>query len=149
VQAAQSSRRTRQSVYSQFHKLRLLKSYENEQKNNLSSYFIPVQFYNCKENILDTYIYDYLVHNDHTKTMLWTLDNGQIYTYIHLFLLIHTYYTKKQTQTQYKQICSCTQMFPLCRNRTRDLLRCRYSDHYAKSAVNIYMLWPDLLDTPI
>jgi hypothetical protein len=31
----------------------------------------------------------------------------------------------RNTQTQYKQTCSCTQMFALCENRTRDLLRIR------------------------
>jgi hypothetical protein len=37
--------------------------------------------------------------------------------YIHI---IH-----RNTQTQYKQPCSCTQMFALCGNRTRELLRSR------------------------
>jgi hypothetical protein len=46
------------------------------------------------------------------------------------------------TQTQYKQTCSCTQMFALCGNRTRDLLRSRqYSHHYATSAVNNNMTY--------
>jgi hypothetical protein len=31
----------------------------------------------------------------------------------------------RNTQTQYKQIWSCTQMFVLCGNRTRNLLRNR------------------------
>jgi hypothetical protein len=31
----------------------------------------------------------------------------------------------RNTQTQYKQTCTCTQMFALCGNRTRDLLRSR------------------------
>jgi hypothetical protein len=56
--------------------------------------------------------------------VLWILDNGLIHTYIHFFCkYIHIIH--RNTQTQYKQTCSCTQMFALCGNRTRDLLRSR------------------------
>jgi hypothetical protein len=56
--------------------------------------------------------------------VLWILDNGLIYTYIHFFCkYIHIIH--RNTQTQYKQTCFCTQMFALCGNRNRDLLRSR------------------------
>jgi hypothetical protein len=56
------------------------------------------------------------------RLVLWILDNGLIYT-LHFFCkYIHIH---RNTQTQYKQTCSCTQMFALCGNRSRDLLRSR------------------------
>jgi hypothetical protein len=45
--------------------------------------------------------------------------------YIHTFFCKYIHIIHRNTQTQYKQTCSCTQMFPLCGNRTRDLLRSR------------------------
>jgi hypothetical protein len=43
-----------------------------------------------------------------------------VYIYFCKYIHIH-----RNTQTQYKESSSCTQMFALCRNRTRDLLRSR------------------------
>jgi hypothetical protein len=51
-------------------------------------------------------------------------NNGLIHTYIHFFCK-YIHIIQKNTQTQYKQTCSCTQMFALCENRTRDLWRSR------------------------
>jgi hypothetical protein len=52
------------------------------------------------------------------------------------FLSIYIHIIHRNTQTQYKQACPCTQMFAMCGNRTRDLLcSSEYSHHYAKSAV--------------
>jgi hypothetical protein len=68
--------------------------------------------------------------------VLWILDNGLIHTYL-LFFCKYIHFIHRNTQTQYRQTCSCTQKFALCGNRTRDLLRCEYSHHYATSAANI------------
>jgi hypothetical protein len=56
--------------------------------------------------------------------VLWSLDNGLIFTCI-LFFCKYIHIIHRNTQTQYKQTCSCTQMFALCGNRTCDLLRSR------------------------
>jgi hypothetical protein len=57
--------------------------------------------------------------------VLWILDNGSIHTCIHFFFCKYIHFIHRNTQTQYKQTCSCTQMFALCGNQTRDLLRSR------------------------
>jgi hypothetical protein len=56
--------------------------------------------------------------------VLWILDNGLIYTYI-LFFCKYLHIIHGNTQTQYKQTCSCTQIFALYGTRTRDLLHSR------------------------
>jgi hypothetical protein len=57
--------------------------------------------------------------------VLRILDNGLIHTYIHFFFYKYIHIIHRNTQTQYKQTCSCTQMFALCGNRTRFLWRSR------------------------
>jgi hypothetical protein len=47
-----------------------------------------------------------------------------MYTYI-IFFCKYIYIIHRNTQTQYKQTCLCTQMFARCGNRTLDLLRSR------------------------
>jgi hypothetical protein len=44
---------------------------------------------------------------------------------VYIFLLLLLNIMLRNTQTRYKQTCSCTQIFALCENRTRDLLRSR------------------------
>jgi hypothetical protein len=59
----------------------------------------------------------------------------------HKFFYFNSQALHRNTQTQYKQTCSCTQMFALCGNRTCDLLRSsEYSHLYAKSAVNCFSI---------
>jgi hypothetical protein len=56
--------------------------------------------------------------------VLWIVDDGLIHIYIHFFF-VNTYIIYIETTRPHKQTCSCTQMFALCGNRTRDLLRSR------------------------
>jgi hypothetical protein len=44
---------------------------------------------------------------------------------IYIFFCKYIHIIHRNTQTQYKQISSCTQMFALCGNRTRNLLSTR------------------------
>jgi hypothetical protein len=75
-------------------------------------------------NKYSKHTHDYLVQSKHIRLVLWILDNGQILIYI-LFVCNYMHIIQRNTQTQYKQTCSCTQMFAPCGNRTRDLLGSR------------------------
>jgi hypothetical protein len=47
------------------------------------------------------------------------------YIFIYIFFCKYLHIRHRNTHFQYKQTCSCTQMFALCGNRTCELLRSR------------------------